>query len=261
MAGEEWGPENARIAYNMAYWSNGYFDVDDKGHLIACPKADPSGGTIDLRELTSRIRAHGLSTPVLVRFIDVLHHRVDVMCDSFAAAMEKVSYSGSYTPVYPIKVNQQRSVVGEILAHGGDRVGLEAGSKPELMAVLGVADTNNRVIVCNGYKDREYIRIALIGRLLGNRVFIVVEKLSELDLVIEESRALGISPLLGVRVRLASIGKGKWQNTGGEKAKFGLSAPDILRTIEKLREAGMLDSLRMLHFHLGSQVDQFSLYC
>jgi arginine decarboxylase len=254
MAGDDWGPGNSRIAYNMAYWSNGYFDIDDKGHLIACPKADPSGGTIDLQELAARIRAHGLSTPVLVRFIDVLHSRIDVLCDSFAAAMEKAQYRGSYTPVYPIKVNQQRSVVGEILAHGGDRVGLEAGSKPELMAVLGVSDTNDRVIVCNGYKDREYIRIALIGRLLGNRVFIVVEKLSELDLVIEESRALGIAPLLGVRVRLASIGKGKWQNTGGEKAKFGLSAPDILRTIEKLRSADMLGSLRMLHFHLGSQV-------
>lgn len=254
MAGDEWGPESARIAYNLAHWSNGYFDVDDDGRLIACPKGDRSGGMVDLQELTGRIRAHGLSTPVLVRFIDVLHHRIDVLCEAFAGAMDKTAYRGNYTPVYPIKVNQHRSVVGEILAHGRDRVGLEAGSKPELMAVLGVSDTNNRVIVCNGYKDREYIRIALIGRLLGNRVYIVVEKLSELDLVIEESRALGIAPLIGVRVRLASIGKGKWQNTGGEKAKFGLSAPHILRTVEKLREAGMLDSLRMLHFHLGSQV-------
>jgi arginine decarboxylase len=254
MAGEDWNPEKSRIAYNMAYWSNGYFDIDDKGHLIACPTANPADGTIDLRELTERIRAHGLSTPVLIRFIDVLHSRIDVLCNSFAAAMQKSSYRGRYTPVYPIKVNQQRSVVGEILSHGGNRVGLEAGSKPELMAVLGVSEATNRVIVCNGYKDREYIRTALIGRMLGNRVYIVVEKLSELDLVIEESGALGVAPLIGVRVRLASIGKGKWQNTGGEKAKFGLSAPDVLRAIARLRDAGMLDSLRMLHFHLGSQV-------
>ena len=250
----EWDLEQARAAYNIAHWSNGYFDIGERGHLVACPKADPAGGVIDLHELIGRIRAHGLSTPVLVRFIDILHHRIDVLHGSFTAAMDRLAYRGAYCPVYPIKVNQHRSVVGEILAHGQGRVGLEAGSKPELMAVLGVSDASNRVVVCNGYKDREYIRMALIGRLLGNRVYIVVEKLSELDLVIEESRALGIPPLIGIRVRLASIGKGKWQNTGGEKSKFGLSAPHVLRTVERLREAGMLDSLRMLHFHLGSQI-------
>lgn len=254
MARNDWNLEQARAAYNIAHWSSGYFDVDERGHLIARPKADAAGGVIDLHELTERIRAHGLSTPVLVRFIDVLHHRIDVLHGAFTAAMAKLDYRGAYSPVYPIKVNQHRSVVAEILSHGAGRVGLEAGSKPELMAVLGVSDAGNRVVVCNGYKDREYIRMALIGRLLGNRVYIVVEKLSELDLVIEESRALGIEPLIGMRVRLASIGKGKWQNTGGEKSKFGLSAPHVLSTVERLRESGMLGSLRMLHFHLGSQI-------
>lgn len=249
-----WNIDEARAAYNIAHWGSGYFDVNERGHLVACPKGDPARGVIDLQELVERIGAHGLTTPVLVRFIDVLHHRIDVLHGAFTTAMDRLDYKGAYCPVYPIKVNQHSSVVGEILSHGRGRVGLEAGSKPELMAVLGVSEDRNRLIVCNGYKDREYIRLALIGRMLGNRVYIVVEKLSELDLVIEESRALGVAPLIGIRVRLASIGKGKWQNTGGEKSKFGLSAPHVLRTIERLREAGMIDSLRMLHFHLGSQI-------
>jgi arginine decarboxylase len=182
-----------------------------------------------------------------------LHHRIDELCSAFARAGARDDYRGRYTAVYPIKVNQQRSVVEALLAHGGERVGLEAGSKPELLAVLAMS-LPNAVVVCNGYKDREYIRIALIGRQLGHRVHIVVEKLSELEMVIEEARALKVTPLLGVRVRLASIGVGKWQNTGGEKSKFGLSAAEVLRVAARLREAGMLDTLQMMHFHMGSQI-------
>ncbi|MEJ2396799.1 MAG: biosynthetic arginine decarboxylase, partial [Gammaproteobacteria bacterium] len=163
-------------------------------------------------------------------------------------------YKGRYTAVYPIKVNQQRTVVENILGQGNGRVGLEAGSKPELMAVMALADTNGGVIVCNGYKDREYIRLALIGRALGHRIYIVVEKPSELELIIQESEKLAIKPLLGMRVRLASIGAGKWQNTGGEKSKFGLNAAQLLAGIERLRNVDMLDSMQMLHFHLGSQL-------
>jgi arginine decarboxylase len=254
MTANDWGVEQARAAYNIAHWSNGYFDVGPGGRLIACPKADPRLGAIDLHALVERIRQQGLCTPVLVRFVDILHHRIDTLHEAFAIARRRLDYRGGYHPVYPIKVNQHRSVVEEIVRHGKGRVGLEAGSKPELMAVLGISTDTQRVIVCNGYKDREYVRLALIGRLLGNQVYIVVEKLSELDLVIEEAKALGIDPLIGVRVRLASIGKGKWQNTGGEKSKFGLSAPHVLGTVRRLREAGMLDSLRMVHFHLGSQI-------
>jgi arginine decarboxylase len=254
MKDEDWDLQQARLAYNIPHWSNGYYDIDGRGHLCARPGRERAGTTIDLYELTARIREQGLSTPVLVRFTDILHDRIDVLCDAFAAAMKQDGYRGHYSPVYPIKVNQQHSVVDEILRYGQGRVGLEAGSKPELMAVLGISAADNRLVVCNGYKDREYIRLALIGRLLGNRVYIVVEKLSELELVIEESRALGIEPLIGMRVRLASIGKGKWQNTGGEKSKFGLPAPHVLLMVQRLGEAGLLHTLKMLHFHLGSQI-------
>ncbi len=254
MRPDDWDLDQARAAYSIAHWSNGYFDINPRGHIEARPRVDRECGVIDLHELTDRIRDQGMSTPVLVRFVNILHHRIEVLHQAFGSAMAQLEYGGVYTPVYPIKVNQHHSVVEEILRHGKDRVGLEAGSKPELMAVLGVSGAGNRIIVCNGYKDREYIRMALIGRLLGNRVYIVVEKLSELNLVIEESRVLGIDPLIGIRVRLASIGKGKWQNTGGEKSKFGLPAPHVLDTIRRLEEAGMTDCLRMLHFHLGSQI-------
>jgi len=248
-----WNIAQARETYNIAHWSNGYFDVNEAGHVVARPDPKSAHPGIDLHELTREFEALGLALPVLVRFSGILHHRIDSLCEAFAKAMRADSYEGRYTAVYPIKVNQQRSVVDALLAHGGERVGLEAGSKPELLAVLALSRPN-AIVVCNGYKDREYIRLALLGKRLGMRVHIVVEKLSELDLVIQESRALGIEPLLGVRVRLASLGAGKWQNTGGEKSKFGLSADEVLRVTERLRATGLLDSLRMMHFHMGSQI-------
>ena len=248
----DWSINDARRTYTLAHWSGGYFDVSDDGHLLVRPR---SGGalTIDMYALAQQA-SQQLTPPILFRFTDILHDRVDTLCSAFNRAMAADEYRGRYTAVYPIKVNQQRSVVEHILAHGMGRVGLEAGSKPELMAVMALADQNNGVIVCNGYKDREYIRLALIGRALGHRIYIVIEKPSELGLVIEESTKLGIRPLLGMRVRLASIGAGKWQNTGGEKSKFGLSATQILQSVERLQAAGMADCLQMLHFHLGSQL-------
>lgn len=248
-----WTIQKARDTYNVAHWSNGYFDVNDRGHLTARP--DPRAGHpgLDLYELTQQFSAHGLALPVLVRFSGILHHRIDALCGAFARAMETEGYQGRYTAVYPIKVNQQRSVVEALLAHGADRVGLEAGSKPELLAVLARSRPGG-IVVCNGYKDREYIRLALIGTSLGHRVHIVVEKLSELELVIQEAKALGVAPLLGVRVRLSSLGAGKWQNTGGEKSKFGLQAAEVLRVVARLREAGMVEALQMMHFHMGSQI-------
>jgi arginine decarboxylase len=248
-----WNIAQARDTYNIAHWGNGYFDVNEAGHVIARPDPRSAQPGIDLHELVREFEALGLALPVLVRFSGILHHRIDSLCEAFAQAMRADAYQGRYTAVYPIKVNQQRSVVDALLAHGGERVGLEAGSKPELLAVLALSRPN-AIVVCNGYKDREYIRLALLGKRLGMRVHIVVEKLSELDLVIQESRALGIAPLLGVRVRLASLGAGKWQNTGGEKSKFGLSADEALRVTERLRATGLLDSLRMMHFHMGSQI-------
>ncbi len=248
-----WTLQNARDTYNISHWSNGYFDIGPEGHVIARPDPQSNHPGIDLYALTKEFAAHGLTLPVLVRFSGILHHRIDTLCGAFGQAMQADGYQGRYTAVYPIKVNQQKSVVDALLGHGGERVGLEAGSKPELLAVLARSRPNG-IVVCNGYKDREYIRLALLGLRLGMRVHIVVEKLSELELVIQESKALNIEPLLGVRVRLASLGTGKWQNTGGEKSKFGLSADEVLRVTARLKQAGLLDSLRMMHFHMGSQI-------
>ena len=249
----DWDVQQARDTYNIPHWGGDYFDVNVDGHLHVRPRRNNHHPGIDLYKLSEEAQATGLALPLLVRFSDILHDRVDTLCGAFGEAMRVAAYRGRYTAVYPIKVNQQRSVVREILRHGEDRVGLEAGSKPELMAVLALSRPGG-VIICNGYKDREYIRLALIGRHLGHRVYIVVEKLSELDIVIDESRKLKVEPLLGVRVRLASIGHGKWQNTGGDKSKFGLSAAQTLTAVEALRGAGMLDALQLMHFHLGSQV-------
>ena len=249
----DWTIDSARATYNIAYWGNGYFDINDLGHVIARPDPRASHPGIDLHTLAREFTQHELTLPVLVRFSGILHHRIDELCAAFGKASAADGYRGRYTAVYPIKVNQQRSVVEALLSHGADRVGLEAGSKPELLAVLALSRPN-AVVVCNGYKDREYIRLALIGKQLGHRVHIVVEKLSEVEMVIEEARALNMTPLLGVRVRLASLGAGKWQNTGGDKSKFGLSAAEVLRVVVRLREAGMLDALQMMHFHMGSQI-------
>jgi len=251
---KQWSIAEARKTYSIEHWSGGYFDVDVQGRVVARPSSVRGSATIDLYELTQTLSSQGLTPPVLVRFVDILRDRVAGLHRAFSEAKASVGYEGGYTPVYPIKVNQQRSVVHGILSQGEAQVGLEAGSKPELMAVLALAGEQHRLIVCNGYKDREYIRLALVGRLLGHQVYIVVEKLSELDLVIEEARALDVDPLVGVRVRLASIGKGKWQNTGGEKAKFGFSASQLLEVVARLNQSGMLDAFQMLHYHLGSQV-------
>ncbi len=248
-----WNIDRSRELYNIAHWSNGYFDIDARGELVCRPDPRSAHPGISLAEVVRRFPAHQLTVPVLVRFSGILQHRVDELCAAFDAAMGADGYRGRYTAVYPIKVNQQRSVVDALLAHGAERLGLEAGSKPELLAVLARSRPDG-IVVCNGYKDREFIRLALIGKALGPRVFIVVEKLTELELVIQEARTLAIPPLLGVRVRLASLGAGKWQNTGGEKSKFGLSAAEVLRVIERLRAERLLDSLQMMHFHMGSQI-------
>jgi arginine decarboxylase len=194
-----------------------------------------------------------LRLPLLVRCSDVLADRLARLQAAFARSIADHEYSGGYTAIYPIKVNQQRGVAGELVNAGANGFGLEAGSKPELMAVLALARPGS-VVICNGYKDREYVRLALIGRRLGLMSFIVIEKPSELRTVIEEARALGVEPLLGVRVRLASIGAGKWQNTGGDKAKFGLNPRQLLDLLRDLNDAGLSDRLKLLHFHMGSQI-------
>jgi len=248
----DWSIDEARHVYNVAHWGEGYFDVDADGRATVHPRRDARA--VALADVAAEARASALPLPVLVRFVDILHDRVDALCRAFDDARARHGYTGAYTAVYPIKVNQQRSVVEHIKRAGGERVGLEAGSKPELMAVLALTDVANGLVICNGYKDRAYIRLALIGRRLGIDVQIVVEQPDEVALVAEVAAELGVEPSLGVRVRLASIAYGRWQNTGGEKSKFGLSAQQVLAIVDALRERDALHWLRLLHFHMGSQI-------
>ncbi len=247
----KWSIEKAAQHYNIPQWGEGYVGINDQGHVTLSPHRDQQ--QIDLFELSKTLHQKEIDLPVLVRFKDVLSDRVNSLTEAFNQAIDENDYQGHYTLVYPIKVNQQFSVVNTIANHQKYLVGLEAGSKPELLTVMGTAKKGSRII-CNGYKDREYIRLALIGRALGFNVTIVVEKLSEVDLVLDESDALGIKPDIGVRIRLTSIGAGKWQNSGGEKAKFGLTANQILVLVQRLRQVDKTDSLTMMHVHLGSQI-------
>lgn len=251
-----WSTADALRIYNVDRWGDGYFGVDADGHVTVRPCGSDDGPTVRLEDVLSACRAEGLRSPVLVRFAGILRHRVKMLAGAFRSAISAQDYQGGYTPVYPIKVNQQRRVVTELLrgAEGDQVLGLEAGSKPELLAVLALSRGAGSTIVCNGYKDREYVRLALMGEKLGFKVNIVVEKLSELAMILEESAALGVEPRIGLRVRLMSVSKGNWQNSGGEKAKFGLSAAQLIEAVEVCRAAGKLDCVRMLHFHLGSQV-------
>ncbi|AOD13664.1 arginine decarboxylase [Xanthomonas fragariae] len=247
----DWSLDQARKTYSIPHWADGYFDVNDAGHVVVTPTSD--GPSVSLPEVVDAARAAGAKLPLLVRFPDILGQRLGKLQAAFAQAQSEWDYAGGYTAVYPIKVNQHRGVAGTLASHHGDGFGLEAGSKPELMAVLALSRPGG-LIVCNGYKDREYIRLALIGRKLGLQTFIVIEKPSELKLVLEEARALDLKPGLGVRMRLASLGAGKWQNSGGDKAKFGLSPRQVLDLWKTLRDTEYADSLQLLHFHMGSQI-------
>ena len=244
--------------YNTAYWGEGYFCVNDAGDLMVCclNESGEMESGLSFRSMLSQVQAAGLRWPVLIRFTHILRDRVRRLCRAFHKAMQQEQYAAQYVAIYPIKVNQQRRVVEEIIRCHAPKdntfVGLEAGSKPELIAVLALAESDQSCVVCNGYKDREYIRLALMGEKLGLRVFIVIEKLSELALVIEESKKLEIQPRLGVRIRLSAQGKGNWQNTGGEKSKFGLSAQSLLELMNQLSCEGSIDWLELLHFHMGT---------
>ena len=247
-----WNVEAARGQYAINHWGEGYFDVDARGRLIVRPRG-ADGPAVALPEIVEAARAKGSRLPLLVRFADILRHRLERLQGAFSEAMRAWDYAGGYSAVYPVKVNQQKGVAGELAAVGRSGFGLEAGSKPELMAVLALARPDS-IVICNGYKDREYLRLALIGRKLGLRVFIVIEKPSELAPAIEEARALGVEPLFGVRMRLTSLGAGKWQNTGGEKSKFGLTPRQLLTLIDQLKAAYLTSSLQLLHVFMGSQI-------
>jgi len=243
--------------YNLPYWSEGYVRANAEGELCIYPQPQQPQH-INLNRLRQQLSNAGLRQPVLVRFPQIIHHRMQSLVDAFQQARDELDYGGDYRPVYPIKVNQQQPVVEQVLEGqrraGLPRLGLEAGSKPELIAVLSQLGSDPGTIVCNGYKDSHFVRLALMAEKMGHQVYIVIEKLSELPLVMAEAQQLGVSPRLGIRARLATIGKGNWQNTGGEKSKFGLSAYQILQVVEQLRGDDQLDCLQLLHFHLGSQL-------
>lgn len=251
-------PEQVKKLYNMAPWSDGYFSVSDRGTVLVHPQQDPSLSSIDLAEIVATVKAQGYHTPLLLRFMDILIHRQNQLHQAFTQAIHHYNYQGEYTAVYPIKVNQQRTVIENVIKGQGRSPGLEAGSKPELLAILGLAPRQETVLICNGYKDREYIRLALIGSQMGLRVIIIVEKLQELEIILQEAQEMKIQPQLGLRVRLQALGEGKWQNTGGAKGKFGLTAREILLAIDKLKAVSQLASLVCLHFHMGSQISNIA---
>ncbi len=242
----------AKSVYNVKRWGEGYFDINPQGEVCVNPSAAKSA-PINLPKLCDELKDSGLTYPILVRFTDILSDRVSRLVNAFKEAKADRGYQGRYTAVYPIKVNQQFSVVEKIISHGSEKVGLEAGSKPELMAILGVSK-QPITIVCNGYKDSEFMRLACIGQAMGHKVHIVVEKVSEVDALLQAAKDIGAMPAIGIRIRLNSIGKGKWQNTGGEKGKFGLSANQVLQVVEQLKQKQQLQYLSLVHFHIGSQI-------
>ncbi len=254
-AAPAWSIDAARALYNIDGWGAGYFDINARGHVVVRPDPDRPQLTLDLRDLANDLEQQGVQLPVLLRFSDILRSRIETLSERFGSAMKEFEYTGGYTTVYPIKVNQQRHVVEEIVRFGKRHgVGLECGSKPELQAVLGLSESTEHLIVCNGYKDHEFMRLALMGQKLGHRVFIVLEQLSELDVLLEVADELKVTPCCGVRIKLASEGAGRWAQSGGEKSKFGLSSAELIKLIDRLQSEGRLDILKLIHFHLGSQI-------
>jgi arginine decarboxylase len=253
--GANWTVEAAKDLYNVEGWGDGFFDVNAAGHIVVRPdKAQPER-VLDLFELAHDLEAQGVGLPVLLRFSDILKARIEMLHQRFASAIEEFQYTGKYTTVYPIKVNQQRHVVEEIVEFGNPTgVGLECGSKPELQAVLALTERTDHLIICNGYKDEEFMRLALMGQRLGHPVIIVIEQVSELDVLLQVAEDMRITPTVGVRIKLTSEGSGRWAQSGGEKSKFGLSAAQLMQVIDRLKAAGKSEWLQLIHFHLGSQI-------
>src|SRR5689334_12365615 len=248
-----WTVHDSSELYEVSRWGNGYFSVSSTGHLQVHPTKDPQT-SIDLKELVDRLQLRGISLPVLIRFTDILKHRLGEIYSAFQAATAQNQYQGQYCCVYPIKVNQQRQVVEEVLDFGrAYRFGLEAGSKPELLAVVAVAD-NDTPIICNGFKDAEFIETAMLALKIGRNIIPVVEKYTELGLILEYAEKVGVRPQIGMRVKLATRGSGRWQSSGGYRSKFGLTITEVLRGLEELKRLGMEDCFKLLHFHLGSQI-------
>lgn len=250
---ERWTTTDARELYDVASWGKGYFAVGENGNLFVHPDKD-SHRKVDLKRLVDELVMRGIHPPILIRFGQILKHRLAEIHQAFLNAIAEHNYRNKYVCVFPIKVNQQRQVVEEVYAYGRPfGFGLEAGSKPELLAVLGVAE-NDTPIVCNGFKDDEYIEMVMLARKIGRDITPIVEKYTELDLIIKYAQKIGVRPTIGIRIKLASRGSGRWKSSGGYRSKFGLTVSEALRAVEQLKALGMEDCLKLLHFHLGSQI-------
>jgi arginine decarboxylase len=250
---ERWSVADAMDLYDVARWGNGYFSINEEGHVCVLPTKDPSRA-IDLKELVDRLVLRGIDLPILIRFAEILKHRLGEIHSVFQSAIQEHKYQGQYCCVYPIKVNQQRQVVEEVLQFGrAFRFGLEAGSKPELLAVVALAN-NDAPIICNGFKDAEFIETAMLAHKIGRFIIPVVEKYTELELILEYAEKIGVRPNIGMRVKLAARGSGRWQSSGGYRSKFGLTVSEIMRGLEELKRRGMEDCFKLLHFHQGSQI-------
>ena len=249
----KWRIEDSAELYNIPGWGLKYFSINDKGHVQVTPKEN--GPAIDLKEVMDTLQLRDVQAPVLLRFPDILDDRIRKISECFGRAASEYEYQGNNYIVYPIKVNQMQPVVSEIVSHGNKyNIGLEAGSKPELHAVLAVNTHEDSIIVCNGYKDEDYVELALLAQKMGRRIFIVVEKINELKLIANVARRLNVTPTIGIRIKLSSSGSGKWEESGGDVSKFGLNSSELLDALQFLEHNKMMGCLKLIHFHIGSQI-------
>lgn len=250
----KWRVEDSLELYNVRQWGAGFFGINERGNVVVSSRG-AEGPSIDLKELVDELMERGIEMPILLRFSDILRARIVQLCEAFRKSFEENGYTGRYMGVYPIKVNQQRHIVEEIVQYGSPYTfGLEAGSKPELLAVLATLESPEPLVICNGYKDYEYIDMALWATKLGRTVILVVEEYAELERIIDRSQVLKVRPRMGFRMKLAARGSGRWQESGGSRSKFGLTVTEMLKGVELLRSEGMLDCLELTHFHIGSQI-------
>ena len=249
----KWRIEDSAELYNINGWGLKYFSINDKGHVAVTPRE--GSASVDLKELMDELQVRDVTSPVLLRFPDILDNRIEKISKCFQQAADEYGYTAKNFIIYPIKVHQMRQVVEEIVSHGKKfNIGLEAGSKPELHAVLAINTDENSLIICNGYKDENYVELALLAQKMGRRIFLVVEKLNELRLIADISKRLKIRPNIGIRIKLASSGSGKWEESGGDGSKFGLNSSELLEALDFLEKAKMTDCLKLIHFHIGSQI-------
>ena len=251
----KWRIEDSAELYNINGWGINYFSINEKGHVVVKPRKNSV--EVDLMDLVEELQLRDVSTPVLLRFPDILDSRIEKMASCFKIAAEEYAYNAQNYIIYPIKVNQMRPVVEEIVTHGKKfNIGLEAGSKPELHAVIAINTDNDSLIICNGYKDEDYIELALLAQKMGRQIYLVIEKLSEMKLIVKIAKQFKVKPNLGIRIKLSSTGSGKWEDSGGDGSKFGLTSSELLEALDYLEKNKMKDCLRLVHFHIGSQVNK-----